>query len=204
MRERGTQQKQAPGLTERDADKIIAKLDSERPKDIRDLALMQVGRDLLARSSELIAITCESIAWDDTGLAQVMMRRVKTSLEALPFQLGPDASAALRRWLDVAGITTGPVFVGLTKAGRSTGIVLSRRDVTRVLKSLGQRAKLSAEFSSHSLRVGMAQDMLAANVETGAILQAGGWAKVEMLVKYTRKLDASRGAVARYYARKRA
>jgi site-specific recombinase XerD len=203
IREKGTQQRQAEGFTQRDADKVAARLDdSGRPKDIRDLALVLVGRDLLARASELVAIQASDIAFDlQLGICQITMRRTKTSTEALPYQLGPDAATALRRWLDVSRIVGGPVFMGLTTGGRSTGLPLSRRDVGRILKSLAERAKLTSSFSAHSLRVGMAQDLVAANLDHATVMQAGGWKSTGMLARYTRKLAASRGAVARFYAR---
>jgi hypothetical protein len=42
-----------------------------RPKDVRDAALMLVGRDLMARTSELVSNTLESITWKDNGTALV-------------------------------------------------------------------------------------------------------------------------------------
>jgi hypothetical protein len=48
----------------------------------------------------------------------------------------------------------------------------------------------------------MAQDLVAENVETAAILQAAGWQSTEMLTRYTKKHEAKRGAISRYYARK--
>jgi site-specific recombinase XerD len=77
-RERGTQQKQAAPLGHREADKIVASIDAAdaRPKDVRDLALMLVGRDLLARASELVSVTVESITFDD-DTAVILLRRHK-------------------------------------------------------------------------------------------------------------------------------
>jgi integrase len=106
----------------------------------------------------------------------------------------------MRRWLEVSGISTGHVFQGLRRGGRLTGKVLTRHDVGRILKALASRALIETRFSAHSLRVGMAQDLVASNVETGAVMQAGGWRSPEMLSRYTRKLQAKRGAISRFYA----
>jgi site-specific recombinase XerD len=74
----GTQQRQAAGLNQSDADRIAASVAGRRPKDLRDLALLQVGRDLMARASELVSVTVEAIAWDEKdGTAQVALRRTK-------------------------------------------------------------------------------------------------------------------------------
>jgi site-specific recombinase XerD len=116
-RERDTQRKQAAPLGHREADKIVASIDAAdaRPKDVRDLALMLLGRDLLARASELVSITVENITFDTDDTAVILLRRHKTSTEALPYQIGPDATAALARWLKLPGIAAGPVFRSVTK-----------------------------------------------------------------------------------------
>jgi site-specific recombinase XerD len=204
-RERGTQQKQAAPLNASHAAILAHVAGSEaRLKEVRDVALMLVGRDLLARASELVSIPCEALSFDDEdGTALIGLRRFKTSTEALPCQIGPEATAALKRWLAASGITAGPLFVSVTKGGRVTGRPLSARDVSRVLKGLAQRALLKPNFSAHSLRVGMAQDLTAANVEGAAIMQAAGWTTPRMLARYTRALSAKRGAIARFYGRRR-
>jgi integrase len=166
--------------------------------------MMLVGRDLLARASELVSIRCEAVTFDDEdGTALIELRRFKTSTEAQPYQVGPEATAALKRWLEASGITSGPLFVSLTKGGRLKGRALNEREVSRVLKGLAKRAQLKESFSAHSLRVGMAQDLAAANVEGAAIMQAAGWTTPRMLARYTSKLNAKRGAIARYYARRK-
>jgi integrase len=180
-----------------------------RSKDVRDLAAMLVGRDLLARASELVTVTVEALSWDEEdGTATVNLLRGKTHQERETYLLGPDAAQALRRWLEVSGITAGPVFVALEKSGKprtKDGTVhpIAPREVSRILKGLGKRARLEADFSAHSLRVGMAQDMVAENIEGAAIMQAAGWKSPTMLTRYTRKQNAKRGAVAQYHAARR-
>lgn len=203
-RTRGTDQRQAAGLTENLANRIIGRVDvhGARPKDVRDMALMLAGRDLLARASELVSVTVEAIAWDEAdGTALVSLRRGKTSTQTDVLMLGADAAAALRRWLEVSGITHGPVFMGLTKGGKLTGAPLLAGDVNRIVKALADRAGLGDGFSAHSLRVGMAQDLVADDVDGASIMQAAGWRTPAMLTRYTRKLSAKRGAIAKYHAR---
>jgi hypothetical protein len=45
----------------------------------------------------------------------------------------------------------------------------------------------------------MAQDLVAAGFDVVAIMPAGRWASPEMVARYTERLHAGRGAVARYY-----
>jgi len=160
-----------------------------------------VGRDLLAQARESVFLTREALTFDEEGTALIALRRNKTSTEAVPYQIGPDAAAALMRWLQAAQIGSGSVFVSLTKGGMPSGRLLHVRDVSRVLNGLDQRARLEPAFSAHSLRVGMAQGLTAANVEGAAIMQAAGWTTPRTLARYPSQLSAQRGAIARYYAR---
>jgi integrase len=202
-RERGTQQRQATPLTLRDTQRIEAKVLTEdvRLKDIRDVALLLVGKDLLARASEIVSLTLDAVAFDlDDGTAHVALRRHKTSTETQECLIGPEAAGALQRWLRAAAIASGPLFRSVTKGGKATAMPLSTRDVGRILKSLATRARLDASHvSSHSMRVGTAVDCVAANIDAASIMQAGGWTSVRMVARYTARLAAKRGAIARLH-----
>lgn len=200
-RTRGTDQRQAAALTERDAVTIRARM-GDTLRDARDLALMLVGRDLLARASELVAVAVADIEATEGG-ALVSMRRRKTSTETRTQYLGPEAAQALAAWLSRAGITEGAVFRSLNKADRVGG-PLSTRDIQRILEGRAAEARLAhAEgVSAHSLRVGMAQDLVAAGLDVGSVMQAGGWKSPGMVARYTERLSAQRGAVAQYYGRR--
>ena len=54
-------------------------------------------------------------------------------------------------------------------------------------------------FSAHSPRVGMAQDLSAADAELPELMTAGRWESPTMPTRYTEAQAAGRGAVARYY-----
>jgi site-specific recombinase XerD len=200
-RTKGTDQRQAAALTDRDAAAIRGRM-GDGLRDARDLALMLVGRDLLARASELVAIQAQDIEQGADG-AIVNLRRHKTSTEARPYFIGPEAAQALRDWLTRAGITDGLAFRSVTKAGRATDKALSRRDVARILKARASAARLghAGAVSAHSLRVGMAVDLVAAGLDVAAVMQAGGWRTERMVARYSERIAAGRGAVARFYAR---
>ena len=176
-------------------------------RDLRDLALMFVGRDALARREELVALRVSAISWNSDGTATVEIIRSKTdaSGEGATQYLGPDASAALRRWLDASGITVGPVFQSLFKGGKPTGRALGAGEIPAILRRLAGRAGLAADrvrrVSGHSLRVGMASDLVASGATLPELMQVGRWSSPTMPARYTRRAEASRSAVARYYAR---
>lgn len=197
---RGTDQKQAAPLTQRHADTIKARMGNTL-KDARDLALMLVGRDLLARASELVSLEVDAVEFQDQG-ALASLRRRKTSTETHTYYLGPEAAQALRDWLQRADIQSGPIFQSITKGGKVTGRALTARDVSRILKSMADRGGVSGAVSGHSLRVGMAVDLVGANTDLASVMQAGGWSTPRMVARYSEKVAASQGAVARFYARR--
>jgi site-specific recombinase XerD len=199
---RGTDQRQAAALTQRDSDRIRSRM-GDRLKDCRDVALMLVGRDLLARSSELVALEVEHITAGTDG-ALVAMRRKKTSTETHTYFIGTEAAAAVTAWLTRAGITAGLVFRSVNKAGGVSDRALSTRDVGRVLKAVAVTGRLEhrAAISGHSLRVGMCQDLVAADLDVASIMQSGGWASARMVARYSSKIAARRGAVAKYHAKR--
>jgi integrase len=190
-------QTQAAGLTQTIANKITGRLEeSTDVRDSRDLAVVLIGRDLLARASELVSLTVECVSFDDDGTAVVCLERMKTAKgKTGSYPLGADAVTALRRWLKGAQITAEPIFRSL-KNGKVADHAIGVRDVPRIVKRLAGEG-----YSSHSLRVGMAQDLREANFETAAIMQAGGWKTPQMVARYTEKLNAKKGAVAHYHAR---
>lgn len=201
----GTQQRQAHGLTAREADRICARL-GDRLKDCRDAALVLVGRDLLARSSELIALHVEDITptTDGSGGCLIEMRRKKTSTEAVTYFVGAEAAAALQAWLKRARITGGLVFRSINRGGCVSERGLAIQDVGRILKAAAATGRLEhhASVSGHSLRVGMAQDLVDANCDLASVMQAGGWQSARMVARYSAKIAATRGAVAKYHAKR--
>jgi len=205
-------QRQAAGLTERALDVMLAPL-GDRLIDRRDRALLLVGRDLLARRSELVALRVADLAPADDGGATVLIGRSKTDQagQGTYRYLGPEAHAAVRAWLAAADIIDGALFRSVHVTGR-VGARLHEANVNDILKKLARRAGPALRrrgidpegISGHSCRVGMAQDLVAAGFDVAAIMQAGRWKSSAMVARYTERLTVAQGAVARYHAGKRA
>jgi len=66
-----------------------------------------------------------------------------------------------------------------------------------VARRTGKSNPLAVGFSGHSLRVGGAQDLLTAGVDLPGLVRAGRWTSPVMPARYTERLRATRGAVAR-------
>jgi site-specific recombinase XerD len=191
----GTDQAQAPGISLKDTITIKALINNSI-KDLRDYALLLVGRDLLARSYELVSLTIDNLEYVEHG-AVVTFRRTKTETDSHSYYIGQDATEALKAWLDAANIRDGFIFQSLTRGHRATGRAISTRDVRRILKEVGQLAGIDA--SGHSVRVGMTQDLIAANADLPSIMQAGAWKSAAMPSRYGEKITAQRGAVAQFH-----
>ena len=69
----------------------------------------------------------------------------------------------------------------------------------RRLKAAARHAGIDASnISTHSPRVGMAQDLAASGASTAAIMVAGRWSSHAMVAHYTKRLTASDTAVAQH------
>jgi integrase len=203
-------QRQAAGLTEIAVRAMLATLGARRI-DCRDRALLLVARDLLARRGELVALRVRDLmpAQDPRdGGATIRIARAKTDApgRGRALYLGPRTYAAVRTWLRVARVADGPLFRSVHVTGK-VGARLHAASVSPILKKLARRAAPTLRrhgidpegVSGHSCRVGMAQDLVAAGFDVVAIMPAGRWASPEMVARYTERLHAGRGAVARYY-----
>ena len=163
-------------------------------------------RDLLARRSEAVALELADVTGSRDGSATVLIRRSKTdqSGQGETRWLAPATVERLRAWLAASGIHEGPIFRAVNKAG-GTGGPLTGGEVPRILKRLAALAPGldPAAVSGHSCRVGMAQDLVAAGEELAGVMQAGRWRSPMMPARYAEKLEAGRGAVARFYGKRR-
>lgn len=216
---RGKEQRQAVALTrvdltpdEHTPDAVKGFIERMRagtgnPKELRDWALALTARSTLARASELVRVRREDIVFDDDdGDGTVLLERVKTG-EMQECYLGREATAAVKRWLAIAGIEAGSVFIGLTKSGKVTGRALNGeparprplnvREVGRILKAFGERIG-KAGLSGHSGRVGMCQDLVRAGKSVAEIMNAGNWRRPGQVARYSRRITAKGNAVASY------
>ncbi len=201
----GTRQRQAAPIGEDDVRLLLRVVGPEPAIRLqRDVALLLVMRDLLARRAEAVALDFADIVPAADGSATALICRSKTDQEGggATLWLSPRTVAHLRRWTSLAGIADGAIFRRLSKAGRPGGRLVSSA-VPPILKGLAAMAGLDpAAFSGHSARVGMTQDLAASGAELPAIMQAGRWKSPAMPARYAERALAGRGAVARFYARR--
>ena len=207
-RKKGVRQKQAGALNRSHIEKMIME-DTGSLRDARDIAMLSVAYDTLARRSELVALHVEDVTFQEDGSGIALIRNAKNDQEGQGQSryLAPDTVRSLRRWLDEARIHDGPLFVGVDNADHLvyTGIKegekrsqgLSAQGFYRAVKRFSKRAGLDPNlFSGHSARVGAAQDMVASRLSLAGVMQAGGWKSPGMVARYTEEIAASQGSAA--------
>ena len=199
----GRAQRQAPGLT-RDclaAIRAVACLprrgrggrletpEYARRRGLVDIALASVMRDGLLRRGEAAAATWADVTWEPDGSGRLLVRRSKTDPEGIGtvLYLSRQTAEDLRAIRPEDSTGDDPVFG------------LSAQQIHHRLRAAARAAGLGDEFSGHSARVGMAQDLAGSGVELPALMTAGRWSSPTMPARYTRSQLAGRGAVARYY-----
>jgi integrase len=206
----GTRQKQAAPLLDDDV-KMAIRAAGEKPSKavLRDLALMMVMRDLLARRSEAVALDVAHVTFAKSkgdGSATVLIAKSKTDQtgQGEVRWLSPRTVTHLRRWLEAARIESGAIFRAVNKAG-GVGDRLSPDDIPRLLRRAAVLAGVREPMavSGHSCRVGMAQDLVENGAELPAVMQAGRWKSPTMPARYAENAEAKRGAVAQFYERRR-
>ena len=187
---------------------------------LRDAALLLTAYDTGSRRSELVAITVADIEGPDgEGAGTLFIPTSKTDPEkgGAYAYLSPAAMAAIDRWRRASGIDRGALFRRVdtwpdgTIRGAGEG-ALAAYSVTVIYKRLvrqafekkllgaigeGELERWVASISSHSIRVGVAQDNLAAGESLGAIMQAYRWRDAQTVMRYGAKLAAKSGASAR-------
>ena len=185
--------KQALGLTAELLRKIVAAC-PDTLDGIRDAAMFSVGYDTLCRSSELSAMRVEHLSED---LGSVVVPRSKSDQlgDGRIAYLSPGTCNRLIAWLDAAGLQSGPLFRGL-HTNKVSDVSLDTCSIRRRIKVAAERADLAGEvsrsLSGHSMRIGAAQDMMVAGIDTMGIMQAGGWRTYSVLARYVENAMAER------------
>jgi site-specific recombinase XerD len=192
-RAKGTaQQGKAPTITA-DLRAMVATL-GEGLLGQRDRALLLLGFAGAFRRSELIGLDRQDLEISRDGIT-VTLRRSKTDPEGagrkigIPYGSRPQTCPvrALMAWLEVSGITAGPLFPPLNRHGQRLPGRLSDRGVARVVKRCAAAAGLDpTHYAGHSLRAGLATAAAAAGVSERAIMAQTGHRSTAMVRRYIR------------------
>ena len=165
----------------------------------RDRALLALGFAGAFRRSELVALDVQDLREDPEGL-RVLVRRSKTDQEgrglekAIPHGRFIRPVALVREWLDAAGITEGPVFRPVNKAGRVEPRRLGVKTVERAVKHYCAAVGLDAStFGVHSLRAGYITTAAERGADLARIMDQSGHRDPRTVVGYIRRANAFKG-----------
>ena len=196
--EKGTRQKQASALNRPAINQMIASAGGGL-RALRDIALVAVMYDTLARSSEMIDFDIGDMTpTAEDGTRAILIKRSKGDQEgegSLRF-LAADTVEHVKKWTEGAKINDGLLFRSVPKSGKA-GQQLYRQDIRLILIAMAKRAKLGIKPSAHSIRVGVCQDMTEAGLSMPLIMLSGGWKKPDMISRYSEKLQVRKGAAAK-------
>lgn len=186
----------------------------------RDAALLRIAYDTGARRSELVAIDVAHVEGPDAegaGILNIPSSKTDQAGEGAEAYLAPATIVAIVRWREVGGIDKGPLLrrvvthfdgsidrIGSERLHPNSIGLIYKRLVRRAWEKrlLGEMSEAELDrwlkaVSSHSIRVGVAQDNFAAGEGLPAIMQAYRWRDARTVMRYGAKLAMKSGASAR-------
>jgi site-specific recombinase XerD len=162
-------------------------------KGVRDRAILTFGFASACRRSELASLTVDHVTEVDQGFI-ITIKRSKTDQEgqgqeiAVPRGARACPVAALRTWLDAAGIEEGPLFRRLRRGGHVTEDAISPRTIATVVKKYAALAGLDPDdFGGHSLRSGFAASAAANGATLFRLMDQTRHRSVETVRAYVRR-----------------
>jgi len=174
--------------------RMVAALPDDLP-GLRDKAILLVGFAGAFRRSEIVGLQVRDVQSSDAGLI-VTLRRSKTDQEGASFSKGiPIGTSnatcpkcALEAWLQLAGITNGPIFRPIDRWGHIGTGALSSLGVARAVKrALTALDVDTSEYSGHSLRAGLVTAAAMVGVNERVIMQQTGHKNTATLRRYIRE-----------------
>lgn len=162
-----------------DIKEMLTYLEGDEIQQVRDKAILLVGFYGALRRSELAGIDVEDLKFTRLGLL-ITLRKSKTDqfdqgqMIAIPMVKDKDLCAvtALQKWLDISGITTGPVFRGLTKGHHVRKTRISDKSIALIVKHYaGLMGMNPDDYGAHSLRHGFATSAAQHHVEERQIMR---------------------------------
>lgn len=192
-RKMGTSQRQVAPITK---ERLLAMLSvcDDGVRGLRDKALLLVGFAGAFRRSELVALNCKHIEFVPEGII-ITIERSKTDQEGkgrrlgVPFTKGEICPVnALQQYIQLTGITGGPIFRPMADNGKLGITQLTPASVALIIKQRAKQAGMDpTHFSGHSLRAGFATSAAQAGAETWAIMKQTGHKSEKTIRRYIRE-----------------
>lgn len=189
----GKPKDKAPPLLPEHLIKITEYLMSENNLvSIRNNALLQVGFLGAFRRSELVAVRMENINWQPNGIEILIPKSKTDQLHEGQYCAIPNgneqlcAIRALKTWLEESKIKEGFIFRRIHRGSNISDLNLMPDAVSVILKkcALAVGIENAINFSSHSMRRGLATTASRDGVSLPAIMRQGRWKQVGTVMEY--------------------
>lgn len=195
----GAKQRRVRALVKEDLLEIMVHLDQQTPmRSARDKALILIGFAGAFRRSELVALRREDLTYCDAGL-ELLLRRSKTDQEGIgrtifiPYARGNRCPVrALTDWLEMAGITAGPLFRPINRHDQIVGSkALTSQSVALIVKAAVRLAggeSAAKLVAGHSLRAGYCTEAAIVGLQPYQIREQTGHKSDLTLARYIRPI----------------
>lgn len=197
-RMKGTLQQGKMPILYDDIREMAAAVDGDELQIARDKAILLIGFFGAMRRSEIAGLDVEDLRFQRLGLV-ITLRKSKTDhlgqgqRIAIPVIKDTDICAvtALKHWLAVSGITTGPVFRGFTKGRGIRKTRISDKAIALLVKHYVAVVGMDpAEYGAHSLRHGFATSAAQHRVEERQIMRQTRHKSQAVLRRYIDEADS--------------
>nr|WP_320145686.1 site-specific integrase [uncultured Anaeromusa sp.] len=183
-RANGTHQQGKNPIMWADLEKVSEVFPEDTPLGLRSRALLLLCFAGAFRRSEVVSLDVEDLTFIPGKGLKVLLRHSKNDPEGkgqykgIAYRkehLSICPVTALRKWLDVAGITRGPIFRSLTRRGNVRNARLSDKAVVRTVKEFAELTGADpAKYAGHSLRRGFATSAALAGAQERHIMKQTG------------------------------
>jgi site-specific recombinase XerD len=185
----GRYAKQAYGINKDLLDKMVAATDDSL-RGVRDKAILLVAYDSLCRRSELVSLEFEDLIIDSKNEeTKLKLRKSKTDPHGIGknLYLGGEAQEAIKKWINKSKISSGKIFRAITATGKIKESIDSSH-IGRIYKKIAANSNIDSSIikniSSHSMRVGAAQDLMLSGFDLPTIMNRGRWTKTDIVMRY--------------------
>jgi site-specific recombinase XerD len=185
----GRYAKQAYGINKDLLHKMVAAT-NDSLRGIRDKAILLDAYDSLCRRGELVSLEFEDLIINkNDGSLKLKIRKSKTDPHGIGkhLYLSDEAQKALKDWINKSKISSGKIFRAITTTGKIQES-LNSSHVGRIYKRIAQLSMVDQSIirniSSHSMRVGAAQDLMVAGTALPIIMNRGRWSKTDTVLRY--------------------
>ena len=191
-REKGTMQRGKNPILMEDLQSMTSCFDINDISKIRDKALILLGFMGAFRRSELVAINIEDLTFSNDGVI-ILLAKSKGDQDgqgeqvAIPYNSNKSICAvtALRHWINIARLTSGPLFRSFNRYKKVQEQRLSSQSVALIVKKYATLAGFNPNnFAGHSLRRGFATSAAQHDVDERSIMQQTRHKSEKMVRRY--------------------